>query len=90
MPAARRPPSDGPVLERVVAVLHQVTRVPAASIHAGTGLYADLHLDSLQALELLFELEDAFGVDIDTDSSKALRTVGDVVALLERLVAPRR
>jgi acyl carrier protein len=51
--------------------------VPAASL-------ADLGVDSLLMLELVFECEDRFGVTLDKNL-KSPKTVGELVALVDRL-----
>ena len=45
---------------------------------------ADLGVDSLMMLELVFECEDRFGVTLDKNL-KSPRTVGELVALMDRL-----
>jgi len=45
---------------------------------------AALGVDSLMMLELVFEFEDRFGVALDKNL-KSPKTVGDMVALMERL-----
>ena len=42
-----------------------------------------LGIDSLAALELVFELEDEFGIRLDTDS-RGIRTIADLVAIVDR------
>ncbi len=51
--------------------------VPAASL-------ADLGVNSLLMLELVFECEDRFGVTLDKNL-KSPKTVGELVALVDRL-----
>lgn len=51
--------------------------VPAASL-------ADLGVDSLLMLELVFECEDRFGVTLDKNL-KSPKTVGELVAVVDRL-----
>lgn len=45
---------------------------------------AALGVDSLMMLELVFEFEDRFGITLTKDL-KSPKTVGDMVALMERL-----
>ncbi len=45
---------------------------------------AELGVDSLMMLELMFEFEDRFGIALTKDL-KSPKTVGDMVALMERL-----
>jgi acyl carrier protein len=51
-------------------------------------LMADLGIDSLSAIEFMFQLEDEFGVSL-TEERGELRTVSDVIALVERAIAAR-
>ena len=51
--------------------------VPAATL-------ADLGVDSLMMLELVFECEDRFGVTLDKNL-KSPKTVGELVVLVDRL-----
>jgi acyl carrier protein len=45
---------------------------------------ASVGVDSLMMLELVFEFEDRFGITLPKDL-KSPKTVGDMVALMERL-----
>ena len=49
----------------------------------------DLGADSLGVLELLMDLETAFGIDIPGDRMEDVKTVADVVALVEGLIPAR-
>jgi acyl carrier protein len=55
-----------------------------ASLKPDTELYLDLGLDSAGALELLVTLEDAFDIHIRTDDAREVRTLADMVALVEK------
>jgi acyl carrier protein len=60
-------------------------------IDAETRLHADLGLDSLALLALLFRLQEAFAVEPDHDPDidlGALRTVGDLLGIARTLLAP--
>ena len=45
----------------------------------------DLGADSLDAVELIIALEEHYGVEVETQDAEAIKTVGDVVSLLDRL-----
>jgi acyl carrier protein len=47
-------------------------------------LVADLGIDSPKALRLLVELEDRLDVEIEDEEAASLKTVGDVLAFVER------
>jgi acyl carrier protein len=49
-----------------------------------TELVADLALDSIQQLDLIVELENHFGIALDLDGDEEIRTVGELVAHVDR------
>lgn len=50
----------------------------------------DLGADSIDMVELACELENAFGISIpDEQLETGMKTVGDVIALVERLTAEK-
>ena len=63
-------------------VLKRVTVQEETSIREGLGL------DSLQLTELLFEIEERLGAKIADDEAMKLRTVGDLVTLIESKTGP--
>jgi len=52
-------------------------------------LLADLGVDSLMMLELMFEFEDHFGIKLASDL-KTPGTVGELVELMDRLIAEQK
>jgi len=46
----------------------------------------DLEVNSARMIDIILDLEDQFGVTIDDSSSPKLKTVGDVVSLVDNLV----
>jgi len=51
--------------------------------------FSALSIDSLDAADLLFAVEDAFGVLVPDDAAQSMRTVGQVVEGVRRLIAER-
>lgn len=70
--------------ERVCVVLARLLGCNEAQFSYSTEL-ADLKIDSFEAVELLSSLEEEFGVRLKTAYIKKLKTVGDVVCLIDRL-----
>jgi acyl carrier protein len=69
------------VENRVIAILRESTGAQG-EITRATSLKADLGFDELDSVEMVMELEDAFG-DVITDSeAERLQTVGDVIDLI--------
>ena len=40
--------------------------------------------DSLDLVEIVFLLEEEFGIDISDEACKSLKTVGDIIAFVEK------
>ena len=72
----------------VIDVLKNVSRRPIEPT-LSSDLVADLGFDSLQVLEVVAELEDAFDISIPLDDASATRTVAQVVAHVTALVEQR-
>ncbi|MCB9676186.1 MAG: acyl carrier protein [Alphaproteobacteria bacterium] len=70
-------------VDRLRAILTKVTRVPAERIQLDTDLRADLHVDSIQGLQMVAEIEEAFGVRIPDDRIDDYSDVRSVLELIE-------
>jgi acyl carrier protein len=74
------------VAARVIATLASVKRIPADKITIEANLQ-ELGIDSLDVFTLLFELENAFHISIPDDDVRSIRTVGDIVEGVRKLIA---
>jgi acyl carrier protein len=76
--------NDAELYERIRLVLEQVTPKGAlpGNISANTRLLEDLNMDSIHAVDLVFGLEDAFGISIEDGVIETIKTVGDLVTLV--------
>lgn len=72
--------------QRVKALIANNAAVDVAEVTDDKHLTADLNMDSLNRFELTIELEEAFGIEIPDADAAPLNTVGEVVALVERMV----
>jgi acyl carrier protein len=79
------PPYDY-VLERCIQLVAKARRMPPESITAESS-FEGLGVDSLDLINLSFEVEERFNVEIPDDALSSIRTVGDmargVLVLLE-------
>ena len=73
------------VTARVIAVIARSQRIAADTI-TPESTFVDLNIDSLDGLQLVFEFEEEFGVDIPDDAAKEFKSVAEVVRGLETLV----
>jgi acyl carrier protein len=70
-----------------MAVIARSQKLPLDSI-APDSTWEQLGIDSLGGLELMFEFEAEFGVDIPDDAARRMASVRDVVEALRPMVAP--
>jgi acyl carrier protein len=75
-------------LETLQDILVRDYGLPCERLSADARLDA-LGMDSLSLLELMFKIEDGFHVKIPGDAPTGLRTVQDVVAYIDGLIADR-
>lgn len=71
------------VFEKVVAIIAKELDKDASNIKIETRLVEDLGADSLDAVEIMFSLEEEFGMEIDDESAQSIKTVGDLVKYIE-------
>lgn len=77
--------TDGSVAERVIRVFAEFKKVEPADIKAET-TFDELGFDSLDGLNLIFELEEEFDVVIPDDKVQSMRSVSEVIAGIQSIV----
>jgi acyl carrier protein len=77
-----------PTLERLQDLLIEAYAIERDRLGPDAEL-STLGVDSLGLVELLFQIEDRFGVQIPGDAPTDLRTVRDVVDYVDTLLAAR-
>jgi acyl carrier protein len=82
--------SDMPdaIAEQVIAVIAAARRRHPDTISLESSL-AELGFDSLDTLTTVFDLESKFDISIPDEQAQSLRTVGDVVEGIRKLVADK-
>ena len=68
--------------QKVKEIISKKFGVPLDKIEAETRLVEDLKVDSFGAVELMFELEEAFGLSIPDSDIEHVRSVKDIVSYL--------
>lgn len=64
---------------KIKKIVSEQLGVPIDKIENHHGFIADLGGDSLDTVEMLLELEDRFGVEVDEDTAENLHTVQSVI-----------
>jgi acyl carrier protein len=70
----------------VQIVRHEKSDIPDEQLTAETPL-AEAGIDSLDALTILFAIEEEFHVSIPDEQARAMKTFGDMIDIVEGLVA---
>ncbi len=73
------------VFDKVKDIIIKELKVDPTKVTLEASLKDDLGADSLDAVEIVMDIEDEFGVEIDDTKAEAISTVGDLVAYLESL-----
>jgi acyl carrier protein len=73
------------VTQKVIAIIADAAKAPAETITLDRSL-AELGIDSLRGLGMICDLENEFDLSIPNPFSLGLRTVGDVVSGVEKLL----
>ena len=73
------------MFEEIVKILSEQLGVAASKITLESKIVDDLGADSLDVVELLMQLEDSTGKTIPDDKVSEIKTVGDLVKVLETL-----
>lgn len=68
------------MLEKLISYLSQELDIPADSITRDT-TFESLHLDSLDTVEMLMDLEEELGVDLELEEK--LSTIGELADFIE-------
>jgi acyl carrier protein len=75
--------------QRVIAVIARTRELPPEQISLESS-FAELGIDSLQGLNLLFELENEFNVNIPNPYALNVKGVRDLVEGLEKILAENK
>jgi acyl carrier protein len=79
------PAIPDPLAEKVMSLIAAVKRIPRAQVNLDS-TFEELAMDSLDNMNLLFEVESAFNISIPDEEARAIRNVRQVVDGVRRLV----
>ena len=74
--------------EKVIRIIAEAKNRDPSEISTATTM-EDLGLDSLDGMSIVFDLENAFEIEIPEDAPQQARTVGDLVQGVRALVDAR-
>jgi acyl carrier protein len=75
----------GEIEDKVIAIIRDQKTIPDDALTREVPL-ADLGIDSLDALSILFAVEEAFTVTVPDDRARSIRTMDDMITVIEELL----
>ena len=78
--------TDAEIEKTIKDILASEFEVDPAKLVPETDLFSDLDLDSIDAVDLVVRLQQETGKKVDPETFKKIRTFGDVVAAVSRIV----
>lgn len=74
--------TDDPILTRLIELARARFGERAATLQPGDDIYAALQIDSMQAMDLLTAMEDAFHVEIPDYELQDVRTLASIAEIV--------
>ena len=73
------------IIAGIAEIIEEVTGIEPSEVTPEKSFVDDLDIDSLSMVEIAVQTEDKYGVKIPDEDLAGLRTVGDVVAYIQKL-----
>ena len=71
------------ILEKVCSIVSEQLSVEEGEVKPDSNFQNDLGADSLDTVELVMALEEAFDIEIPDEAAEGIATVGDAVKFIE-------
>ena len=71
------------ILEKVCSIVSEQLSVEVGEVKSDSNFQNDLGADSLDTVELVMALEEAFDIEIPDEAAESIATVGDAVKFIE-------
>ncbi len=75
------------VFERIKELIVEELNIPADQVNLESKISEDLGADSIDAIELIMEVEEEFDIEIDDDAAMGIKTIADLVNVINKLKA---
>ena len=79
--------SHDEILKQLTGMLGELFEIPPEKVKPEAKLFEELDLDSIDAIDLVVKLQNMTGRRIAPQDFKNVRTVGDVLDCVEKLLA---
>ncbi len=77
--------SNDELLERIRDTLVRLFQLDRSAIGAEARLYEDLEIDSIDVVDLMDEIQQFTGKKVTAEDFRAVRTVADLIVVMQRL-----
>jgi acyl carrier protein len=77
--------SHDDLFNRIRTTLVELFQLKPADVTMESRLYEDLEIDSIDVVDLMDEVQQFTGRKVTAEDFRSVRTVGDLVAVMERL-----
>ncbi len=77
-------PTTEEIKTKVIEIVCKQLGVPKEKVTPETSFVNDLGADSLDTVELVMEIEDAFDLTIPDEEAEKIQTVGDAIRYIEK------
>ena len=74
------------IFEKIKTVIAEQTGIDESEIKMESTFTEDLNINSLDMVELVMELEEEYGIEIEEDDADKIKTIGDVVAYINERI----
>ena len=74
------------MLERIIKYLSEQLDFPAEEMNRDT-TFESLHLDSLDMVEMVMDMEEELGVDFEMEGKLEVQTIGELADFIEEKLA---
>lgn len=71
-------------LDKISELIANQLNIDKAGIKPESEIIKDLGADSLDVVEMLMGLEEEYGITISEDAAANIKTVGDIVAIVDK------
>ena len=72
------------IRKKVIAIIAEQLAKPEDGINETSHFVDDLGADSLDTVEIIMAIEEAFGIEIPESEQEKIRTVGDAISYIEK------
>jgi len=75
------------IAENVFEVVSRQLKFELSDLSLETDLRKDLNADSIDSVEVIFELEDIYNITIEDEVAEELQTIGSIVDVITELTS---